>query len=436
MNVSSRDVPRRAPSLTIMQVLLSRQPIFDRDERVVAYALHHHREGPPGPAGADARDAAEQLLVDATLRVGLERLTEGRPAFVRASRTLLLGDTLPLYEPGRLMLEIPPALVDDAAARAACVALAQRGYALALDGFTATPAATALLPFVRAVKIDVAFSSPSALAQLAATLRPFGVTLIAQHAEQRAVRTACARLGFTLFQGFRCTSAEVVASRDLPLQQLQLFTLLRDLRNPDLADTVIEEGFRRDVALSYKLLRVVNSAAVGGRGIWSIGHALRLLGREALHRWLTLLLLSAVPDAGMSGELLVTSLLRARLCERLATAAGLRPAAGPLFLVGALSLLDVLMDAPMEALVAQLDADEEVGAALVRREGFFGLVLGLVEAYEAGRWEDVATYCAYADVTPDALAEAYLEAVDWARQNAAGLVADAEPAAAEPAAAR
>lgn len=413
-----------------MHLLLSRQPIFDRDERVVAYALHRHREGNERPADGAAPDDAERLLVDATLRVGLDRLTEGRPAFVQASRALLLGDTLAMYEPSRLVLEIPPALLDDEVARAACGALAQRGYALALDRFAPTPAALALLPLARAVKVDVATLAPSAVARLAASVAGSGVTLIAQHAEQRATRARCAQLGFALFQGFRCTSAEVVASRDLPLQQVHLFGLLRDLRDPTLPDSLLEEAFRRDVTLSYRLLRVVNSAAVGGRGVWSIGHALRLLGREAVHRWLTLLLLSAVPDAGMNRELLLASLLRARCCERLAHAAGLRPAAGPLFLVGALSLLDVLLEAPMTALVAQLDADEEVAAALVGREGFFGLVLALVEAFEDGRWADVVAYAAHAGVSREALSDAYLDAAAWARANASALVAEGEPATA------
>jgi EAL and modified HD-GYP domain-containing signal transduction protein len=411
-----------------MELLLARQPIFDRDERVVAYALLHR--GTPTAADESASyESAERLLVDAALGSGIEQLTGGRPAHLRVSPAMLTGDTVRLLDPRRLTLELRSEAVEEAPVREACARLAAAGYELVLDGFAYTPGTAAVLPGVRTVKVDVRGRTAPELARMAEQVRPHRVRLLAEHAENRAVRDTCLQLGFELFQGYHFAQPETLSRRELPVQHVQTFKLLKALRDPHVHESAIEDGFRRDVTLSYKLLRMVNSAAMGGRGVWSIGHAVRLLGRQALHRWLTLLLLSSAADGGVQGEVLYASLLRARLLELLAGDAGLRPAAGPLFLVGVFSMLDVLMGMPMSEVVLQLDVDGEVGAALDRREGFFGALLALVEAYEAGAWDDVALRCLEVGVEPERLCARYVESLGWASERIGQLHDAAAPVA-------
>lgn len=399
-----------------MELLLSRQPIFDRDERVVAYALLHRGGRGHDDAGASYA-MAEQLLVDAVLGTGIEQLTGGKPAHLKVSPSMITGDTVRLLDPRRLTLELRSEAAEDPAVRAACAELAAAGYDLVLDGYAPLPGAAAVLPSVRTVKVDVRGQTVPELARLAEQVRPHRVRLLAEHAENRLVRDSCLQLGFELFQGYRFAQPETLTRRDLPIQHVQTFKLLKSLRDPDVHESVIEDGFRRDVALSYKLLRMVNSASMGGRGIWSIGHAVRLLGRQALYRWLTLLLLSSAGEGGVHGEVLYASLLRARLLELLASDAGLRPASGPLFLVGVFSMLDVLMGMPMSEVIQRLDVDGEVADALDRREGFFGAMLALVESYEAGAWDDVAHRCLEVGVEPGTLSMRYMESLAWARER-------------------
>lgn len=406
-----------------MSLLLARQPIFDREERVVAYALLH--------AGARAGDdATDELLADAAFDGGVEQLTGGRPAHVKVSPSLITSPTIRLLDPRRLALELRSDALGDDAVRAACHALSGSGYDVVLDRFEYSEQAASVLPHVRMIKVDLRGHGPASLTRLAAQVRPYGVRMLAEHADNRAVHDACLRLGFELFQGYRFNQPEVLTRSEIPIQHLQTFRLLKELRDPAVHDSVIEESFRRDVGLSYRLLRMVNSAAMGGRGVWSIGHAMRLLGREVLHRWVTLLLLSSVQEGGVQAELTYTSLLRARLCELLAVPAGMRPAAGPLFLVGVFSLLDLILGSPMEDVVARLELDEEVSAALLRREGFSGAVLALVEAYESGRWGDVAALAGHLGIATATLAEAYRSAVGWARERAGELSEPVPPAAA------
>jgi EAL and modified HD-GYP domain-containing signal transduction protein len=410
-----------------MRLHLSRQPIFDRDEHVVAYAVLHQDVAPE--TGGDPYAAAERMLLADGLQQGIEQLAEGRPALLKVSGRMLEGEAVAALDPRRVALELQAGAVEEPSVRLACERLAAAGFTLALDRFTYTPATAAVLPAIGIVKVDVRGREAPELAMLAEHVRPHRTRLLAEHAEHRGIKERCVELGFDLFQGFRFSQVEAGARRELPIQHVQTFKLLKELRNPDLPESVIEESFRRDVALSYKLLRMVNAASVGARGVWSIGHAVRLLGREHLYRWLTQLLLSSAADGGVKQEVLYASLLRGRLCELLAVSAGMRPASGPLFLVGVFSLLDLMLGLPMPDLIARLDVDEEVAAALVSRDGFFGAVLGLVEAYEAGYWNEIGVRCDLLGVPRADLAAHYLDAVRWAHERMGQLAEPASPVA-------
>jgi EAL and modified HD-GYP domain-containing signal transduction protein len=189
------------------------------------------------------------------------------------------------------------------------------------------------------------------------------------------------------------------------------------VRDPNVGDAKIEDLFRRNVALSYKLLRMVNSTAMSGKDIWSIGHALRLLGREQVSRWLGLLLVTDRVRTGVRAELMQLSLARARMCELLAEASGVPKAGGPLFLVGMVSVLDQLLEVPMEVLVDSMELAPDVRGALLQNADFYGAVLGLVEAYEEGRWDRVDEYAATVGVSPTQLPPLYLDSLGWASEH-------------------
>ena len=203
----------------------------------------------------------------------------------------------------------------------------------------------------------------------------------------------------------------------MPVAHVHTYRLLKLLRTPSSQDAEIEDLLKRDVTLTYKLLRIVNSAAIGGREIWSIGHAIRLLGREALARWVTLLLLSDIGDSGLAGELTHMAMTRARHCELLARDVGVPRANQSLFLVGLLSLLDQLLQMPMEDLTREMELAPDVRDALLYRTDFFGEVLSLVESHAEGAWDASAALGASLGVSDDVVAARYVEALSWAAEQ-------------------
>jgi c-di-GMP phosphodiesterase len=300
---------------------------------------------------------------------------------------------------------------------AACSERVAEGYRFALDGVPRSRGAERLLRLCDIVTVDVGSSPPREIAPLLDPLRDYHVRLLGERVPNRTVLDECVAHGFELFQGYRFHRPEACATRDLPIDHLQTFRLMKELQNPSAPDSKIEDGFRRDLALTYKLLRMVNSASAGGSGIHSIGHAIRLLGRNTLYRWLSLLLLSSIAERGVDAEIARASLLRGRLCELIALASGVPKAGGPLFIVGVLSLLDVLLGISMEELATRMELATDVRRALLGREDFYGATLALVEAYEEGCWDEVIARCGEVGVQSHVLRGLYFVSLEWAKEQ-------------------
>ncbi|HEX7050845.1 MAG TPA: HDOD domain-containing protein [Longimicrobiales bacterium] len=400
-----------------MDIFLSRQPVFDRTESIAGYALSYRGHPRPAKDSGPEDDTSERLLVDAFLGIGLDHVTDGRVAFFKATREMLVGGAIDLLDPRRIIIELPANRWPDPEVAIACNRLASEGYRFALDGIAVTGQAESLLRMAEIVRIDVHALATPTLSELIYRLKPYDVRLLAQNVENRIVRDACLELGFELFQGFDASRPEILVQRDIPIDHLRTFRLMRQIRDLDVTDAELEDAFRSDVSLSYKLLRMVNSAASGTRGVASIGHAIRLLGRDALYRWLALLLLSSVSDGELQAEIIRTALLRARLCELLAARTGDPASSGPLFMVGLLSVLDVLLATPLDVLVAEMDLALPIKEALLNRSGAYGAMLQLVEAYERGDWDRVLDRCGELGLAAHALTRDYLEALAWANER-------------------
>lgn len=400
---------------------LARQPIFDRDDRLVGYELLYRRTAQDtaavAPAGSGIRMSTD-TIAGSFLGVGIERVTGGKRAFVNVDRSMLLDGSVRVLSPTSVVLELLESVVCDAETEAACQALVAEGYTLALDDFEYTPAYEPLLRLASIVKIDVLGKSDAALAAIVEQLRPFGIRCLAERVETLAMRTACASLGFELFQGYFFARPEIVAGREIPVEQAHIIHLLNLLRNPTESDSGLEEVFRRDLALTYKLLRIVNSASIGHGGVTSIGHGIRLLGRAALHRWMALLLVSSMATkSGVAAQLVELAMVRARFCELLAESTGHHRDGGASFVAGLFSLLDALLQVPMSELVVRLDLTPELEQVLVARQGPFAPALRMIEAYEAAKWIEVFDAAGETNLGIDDLPNLYLQALEWAHTN-------------------
>jgi c-di-GMP phosphodiesterase len=176
----------------------------------------------------------------------------------------------------------------------------------------------------------------------------------------------------------------------------------------------LEQVIDRDVGLSVKLLRYINSAYIGMRGnITSIRQAVMMLGSRGVSRWALLVALTGGPSAPR--ELSVVGLTRARMCELLGSD---RPDVGgdQLFTVGLLSVADALLEVPLETIVDELPLADEVSGALLRRDGPAGSILDAVVSYEQGEFDAAALR-----LHTRGIATSYRDALGWAVDTVAAL---------------
>jgi c-di-GMP-related signal transduction protein len=408
---------------------IARQPIFNTKLEAVGYELLFRGRGYAADALIDNPEHATATVVLNTLtELDLKRIVGNRIAWINVSREFVVDGLVQALPPSQAGLEIPEHELFDDEMVAALRDLKAQGYRLALDDFRYRPGSEALLELFDVVKLNMMQLGREQLGDLVARVRPSGATLLADKLGTRSDHQFCEGAGCDLFQGYFFCRPSVVGTRGIAANRLALLQVVSALHDPAVEFSDIEQLIARDVALSFRLLRYVNSAFFGLRGdVRSIGQALALLGVENVKRWATLSVLASVDDKPT--ELTVTALIRARFCELAGERLGIA-SAGELFTLGLFSVIDGMMDAPMHDVVASLPLADDVRAALVLRQGDKGQLLDCVASLEAGEEEQAST------ILPGG-GDLYLEAVMWANSAAESLfgeVAGPAPAAApEPA---
>jgi EAL and modified HD-GYP domain-containing signal transduction protein len=411
--------PAGDPAPGARDVFVARQPIFDGEDGLTAYEILYRSGAQQNWADGTSTDQmCTDTVIHTLLSIGLAPLTGGTLAFVNHSRDFLVRGLYELFDPATVVIELLETVAPDDEVVAACERLVAAGYTLALDDFVNAPGYERMLEIASIIKIDVLNRPVEELEQVVAELAPYGVRLLAERVETAEVRDACRALGFTLFQGYYFSRPQIVSRRELNVEQSSMLRLLNLLNDPTAGEVQIEEAFRSDPALSFKLLRIANSAAFGGREVQSIGFALRMVGRKVLHRWLTLLLVSSMASqSGVSQELVTDALTRARMCELLGEHTGRAAQVGPLFLLGLCSRLDALLRIPTAEVVTRMALAADVRQALLTREGPLALPLVLVERYSQGEWAAAEAAADTLGLPMGELAALYTESLKWAGER-------------------
>ena len=262
-------------------IFVARQPIFDAKQKMVAYELLYRgsADAQTSEGVSDPRKSSS-VIVDAVLGIGLGTMTEGQTAFINFSERMLIDGVAEVLDPKAVVLEILEEARPTKTVVAICRDLVDKGFRIALDDFVFHPRHAPLLELAEIVKIDVKDSADH-LDQLIEDVRPFDVRLLAEKVETAAIHTDCVDRGFELFQGFHYFKPETITKKDMPAGSLAIIRLLNVVRDVNATERTIVEAFKSDPSLTYRLLRIANSAGLGGRGIISISHALQLIGRAS-----------------------------------------------------------------------------------------------------------------------------------------------------------
>jgi EAL and modified HD-GYP domain-containing signal transduction protein len=400
------------------EVYIGRQAVLDAHGHVVGYELLYRRRGDDRAAGRADAEATRSVVSAAMLEFGLEHIVRDGVAFVNVTRDFLAAGLHRALPAERVVLEVlEDEVVDDHLVELLREVRAE-GYRLALDDYTPGSAQHRLLGLVDTVKIDMLATPKARLGALVDELRTQRVTVLAEKVETYADLHAARALGVDLVQGFFFHRPEVLAGRRVAIGQLPAARLLATIDDPDTSVRELETIIACDPGLTHRLLRLASSPAGTSRPVATLRAALVLLGRQAIKNLALVAMISGVD--GKTSELATTALVRAKTCERLAAGRSDAPTA---FLVGLLSVLDAVFDAPLPELVQQLPLADEVAAAVVTHDGDLGWLLDTAIAYE--RADSVLLTGAAGE--PGALLDAYAHAVAWADITMRSLAASPRP---------
>jgi EAL and modified HD-GYP domain-containing signal transduction protein len=401
-----------------MGILVARQPIFDRSLHVCGYEILC-RPGIRADSDSGQRDhASKRVIVNTFLLLGLDRVTSGKKAFINFTQRLLLdgiGFNLPK---DLIVIEILEDVIPDKDLIQVCTKLQAAGYMLALDDFVL--ANDGLKPFLKMVdilKVDFRENSDREKRVIAENLRGTKIKLLAEKVETRAEFNIGLEAGYEYFQGFFFQKPEIIPGRDIPGYKLNNLKVLQEVNREDIQYDALAETISRDVSLSYKLLNYINSAYFGMRQqVQSVRHAIMLLGNKEIRKWVSLVLLMGL-GADKPEELLVTSLIRANLCESLAKCLRLKGWESELYMLGLLSLIDVIVGRPLIEIIRDLPLSRDIKVALGGERNKYKDILDMVLNYERANWIALQKDLDQEDIKFDDVSQIYLGSIERAQEG-------------------
>lgn len=394
-----------------------RYPVFKKNRQLWGYRVRCiDRQGDAGhrlPGGGDVSD-----LVSSSSCMGLERLLSKEKSLMVDLGQESILEAIPYALPAaNSVIRIREKIPVDAPLMNALEKLKADGYSLAVSRYSGDKKLSGLYGLADFLCIGTAGKNRDELATMMETTHNFKSKLMGEQVRDAAHFERCSNLGFSLFQGSFFKTPEKISVRKISSTEGSRFKLMKIIEEdaPDLE--VLAEAIQNDVTISLRLLTYLNSATFGFRSkISSIRQAINLLGWEKMKKWLRVVILSDVSNRNFAKDLALLSSQRGKFLETVIQDHdfwGFSP--DSFFLLGIFSLLDALLDMPMDKVVEHLPLDEKLKSALLRESSSeYAPFLKLAETLEDAEWDEADGMIQRLSMNREKVKGAFHAAVDWA----------------------
>jgi EAL and modified HD-GYP domain-containing signal transduction protein len=364
------------------EILLARQAIYDRNKEVMGFELLFRSECDNPISSFDGNLATSRVLLNLFTESDITTITNNLPAFINFTAELIHNP--PLFDRKAIIIEVLEDIEITSEIIASLRKLKQRGYILALDDFVMADKYRPILGLVDIVKLELPEMNDETLKKTITTLKQYDVKLLAEKIETPEEFKKCFELGCDLFQGYFLCKPEIVKGKKIAASKMTIINLISEIQAPDIDMDDLTKVISRDPALSFKLLKLINSAAFKrSNTIESIHKAVTLLGIDKIKSWASLLALSKLNDKPES--LHYVALVRALMCEKLSEY--IQPNAKELFYtVGLLSCLAAFFDQSIESIIEHISLDSSIEDALLNLQGSAGMALDTTIHFEQSEW--------------------------------------------------
>lgn len=397
-----------------MNVFVARQPILDQRGHLFAYELLFRESMDNFFRSQDGDLATSSVISSSFFLMDINQITMGKPAFINFTSNLLKQGMATLLPRDSVVIEILEDVAPDLEIIAACKELKELGYKLALDDFVFREEYRPLIELADIIKIDFQCTDIAERLAIIQRLNKPKVSFLAEKVETLEEFEKAKSIGYGLFQGYYFSRPSIVQGKDIPASKVNYLNLLQEISRPDLEIEALEHIIKRDISLTYKLLKFINSSVFGFKSkISSIRQALTLLGPREFKKWVSVVVLGSISE-GKPDALAVQSYVRATFAELLAPKARLGAQASNLFMMGLFSLIDACLDRPLPEILKELPIEDSVKSALLGYPNIYRDLLELIIDYEQGNWKQVSRHALKLHLEEECIPPCYVKALEGA----------------------
>jgi len=400
-----------------MDVFVARQPILDRKKSLFAYELLFRDGLDNYMPSIDGDIATSKLLSSSFLTIGIDKITFGKRAFINFTQTLLETNIPLMFPRETTVVEILEDVNPTLRVTEACRKLSALGYYLALDDFVFKLELTPLIELADIIKIDFRATPYSEIERIIQRFGTKKIKFLAEKVETNEEFNDALNMGFEFFQGYFFSRPEILKGKEISGSKIEYLNIIIEINKSNYDLNELEAVISRDISMSYKLLRHVNSAYFKRSSeTTSLKQALLILGKDEISRLLSLIGLSNLAS-NKPDELIKSASIKAKFCENLGYISTCTAQTHELFLLGLFSNLDAILDQPMKEVIEKLPLGTSVKEALEHRQGELANYLELAEFYEQGEWESVKKSAAKICIAENLIPNIYLEACLWTNES-------------------
>jgi len=394
-----------------MKITMVRRPIFNRHMEVEVYQLLFR---PDDNDYFDNTNTDEATDKETFLLPGIDKITNHKKALVKFSPNLLKRDVAAQLPKQLITVEIFENMQPGKEIIETCLELKELGYLIAAGAFVLTPPYKPLIEHIDMIKVDFRTTGKELRSKGIEQVNDSRVKFLAENVETLAEFEQATAQGYYYMQGYFFCEINPTAKREPSSNRTQYFKIMSELTQPEIDYDRLESLIQHDVSFSYKLLKFINSSAFGFRTtISSIKQGLVLLGKREVMQWVSSLTLREVAN-NKPQEIVSLSVIRAKFGELLAAKAGLSSRSSDIFLMGIFSLLDALLDQPLNDILKELPIAADVKDALLGETNQLHDFQQLMLAYEKGDWIKTSEYAAQFHIAEQEIPELYITALQWA----------------------
>jgi EAL and modified HD-GYP domain-containing signal transduction protein len=396
---------------------IARQPIFNRVMNAHGYELLFSPDETRTDYGEANPVKSTAAVLGGLFELGIDTMVNDTKAFIKFDYDFLMSNTLELVEPDKMVIEVMEGTFPDSILMKRLKILSDKGYEIALDDYRRSIGTQLLSDYSNIIKFDIKKYPIQSFQEEVKRLRDENKIALAENVGTMEDFQEAKKVGFELFQGEFFSKPSIIGGIKVKrLSNVVYHRILNELRQDEPSFDRIAEIVAMDVGLTYRLLSVVSKRRVSDEEYLTIKSALVNMGLKELERWVNVLMLQEI-SKNKPKELMRLSLTRSKFGEILAANSRFRKKKQEVSLMCLLSVIDAMLDEPMEEALEGLHLGEEVWLALVKEEGDLMTIANIVREYESGNWQKADTILQELRIHRDDVRHWYINSCKWADET-------------------